>query len=221
MRYRERTGDGRLIEIARIEVGAAITAEPVIQFSMTGEIALREGNRHRTYAQGVYPAAGDDDWVALTVRNESDWAAMVEAMGAEAVRDDARFVTAAARQRNHDAFDALVTAWTSTLSADEAAAVLNARGVPAERVLTADRMYGIPQLDSRGFYQEIEHPITGSLRYPGWPMRFSPGPVRHHRMPPPTLGQHNDEILSYIGLSREEVAALEVAQVIGRRVLNL
>lgn len=221
LRHRERTGEGQLIEVAQIEVGAAVTAEAAIQFSMTGDIAPREGNRHRTYAQGVYPTAGVDDWVALSVRDESDWTALVEVMGADELRFDARFATTAARHENHDAFDVVVAAWTSTLPADEVAEVLAAHGVPAERVMTADRMYGIPQLDARRFYQEIEHPVTGSSRYPGWPMRFSPGPVGHHRTPPPTLGQHNAEILRHIGLSSEEITALEADQVIGRHVLNL
>jgi crotonobetainyl-CoA:carnitine CoA-transferase CaiB-like acyl-CoA transferase len=76
------------------------------------------------------------------------------------------------------------------------------------------------QLDVRGYYEELEHPITGAHRYPGWPFRISPGPERHHRTGSPTLGQHNDEILRNLGLSDDEVAALRAERVIGERVLN-
>ena len=68
LEHRRRTGEGQLIEVAQIEVGAAVTAEPVIEYSMTGKVRPREGNRHRTYAQGVYPARGQDEWVAISVR---------------------------------------------------------------------------------------------------------------------------------------------------------
>jgi crotonobetainyl-CoA:carnitine CoA-transferase CaiB-like acyl-CoA transferase len=94
------------------------------------------------------------------------------------------------------------------------------QGVPAERVITGDQMYDISQLDERGFYEEFERPISGAHRYPGWPFRITPGPARHHRMPAPTLGQHNDEILRGLGLSDDEVSALREQRVIGQRVLQ-
>ena len=60
LEHRRRTGEGQLIEVAQIEVGAAITAEPVIEYSMNGIVRLRDGNRQRAYCQGVYPTATDD-----------------------------------------------------------------------------------------------------------------------------------------------------------------
>ena len=92
--------------------------------------------------------------------------------------------------------------------------------MPAERVLAADRMYDVDQLDARGYYEDLKHPITGRHRYPGWPFRISPGPVRHHRMPSPTLGQHNAEVLASAGATAEEIATLREQRVIGERVLN-
>ena len=87
-------------------------------------------------------------------------------------------------------------------------------------MITGEQMYDIPRLDARGFYEEFERPISGAHRYPGWPFRITPGPVQHHRTAPPTLGQHNDEILCALGLSVKEVAALRDERIIGERVLN-
>jgi len=78
----------------------------------------------------------------------------------------------------------------------------------------------VDQLDARGFYEDLEHPLSGRQRFPGWPFRITPGPVRHHRAPSPTLGQHNDEVLRALGLSDDEVAALRDQRVIGERLLN-
>ncbi len=90
----------------------------------------------------------------------------------------------------------------------------------SSELLTPDRMYDIPQLDARGYYDELEHPITGSHRYPGWPLRLTPGPSRHHRFVPPTLGQHNEEILRSLGLDSDELADLREQRVIGESALN-
>ncbi len=194
LEHRRRTGEGRLIEIAQIEVAACVTAEPVIEYSMNGVVAPREGNRRRGYLQGVYPTSAEGCWVALSVP------------------DDPRV--------DHDVFDEMVAAWTRTRTAGDVVELLRAQGIPAERVVTGEGMYDIPQLQARGYYEEFEHPITGSHRYPGWPFRITPGPPRHHRGVPPTLGQHNEEILRDLGCSADELAALRAERVIGERVLN-
>jgi crotonobetainyl-CoA:carnitine CoA-transferase CaiB-like acyl-CoA transferase len=180
----------------------------VIDYSMNGVVRPREGNRRRGVRQGVYPTDGDDAWLALTVRDDSDSARLAEAMGRGDLPGD------------HDAFDEAVAAWTRSRNAADVVAALQERNVPAEAVTTAERMYDLPGLDVRGFYQEFGHPVTGRHRYPGWPLRITPGPARHHRFGAPTLGQHNTEILSGLGLSRDDLDALRRDQVIGERAMG-
>jgi crotonobetainyl-CoA:carnitine CoA-transferase CaiB-like acyl-CoA transferase len=220
LEHKRKTGQGQLIEVAQIEVGAAVTAEPVIEYSLTGRVPAREGNRHRSYAQGVYPAAGEDEWVAVSVRDDADWIATLEVIGRPELAEDPRFRTAEARRTNHDSFDNVLRQWTATQDPDQAADALRRHGVPAERLLTGDRMYDVDQLDARGFYNELQHPLSGRQRYPGWPFRITPGPLRHHLTPSPTLGQHNDEVLGALGLSDEEIEQLRQQKVIGDRLLN-
>jgi crotonobetainyl-CoA:carnitine CoA-transferase CaiB-like acyl-CoA transferase len=193
LEHRARTGVGQLVEIAQIEVAACLTAEPVIEYSMKGAVRPREGNRRRGFLQGVYPTADDEVWVALSVPEQPI---------------------------DHDVFDELVAAWTRSQTAATVVETLQAQGIPAELVITGDQMYGIAQLDARDYYEELEHPVTGPHRYPGWPFRITPGPRRHHRTAPPTLGQHNDEILRDLGLSARDVTGLRRQRVIGERVLN-
>jgi crotonobetainyl-CoA:carnitine CoA-transferase CaiB-like acyl-CoA transferase len=207
--HRRRTGEGQLIEVAQIEVGAAVTAEPVIEYSMNGVVTPREGNRQRGCRQGVYPTDSDDAWVAVSVRDDADWSRLVRAMDcADLPADD------------HDGFDEAVAAWTRTQSAANVVAALREHHIPAEEVTRPERMYELPGLDAREFYEDFEHAVTGHHRYPGWPFRITPGPARHHRFAPPTLGQHNDEILGGLGLSRDELDALRRDHVIGERVMN-
>ena len=220
LEHRRRTGEGQLIEIAQVEVTACVTAEPVIEFSMNGIVRPREGSRRRDCVQGVYPTTVDDAWVAISVRDDADWAQLATAMGRPELLDDARFSSADQRQLAHDDFDTVVAEWTRTHAAVEIVDALNARRVPAEQVLTPDRMYDIPQLDARGYYEEVEHPVTGLHRYPGWPFTMTPGPGRHHRFAPPTLGQHNDEILRRLGVTDDELEELRTRRVIGETALN-
>lgn len=196
LEHRARTGAGQLIEIAQIEVAAGVTAEPVIEYSMNGRTSPREGNRRRGYLQGVYPTVDDDVWVAVSVRDDGS------------------------HHLDHDVFDEMVAAWTRTQDAEAVMETLQKQGIPAERVITGDHMYEIAQLDSREYYEELDHPVTGPHRYPGWPFRITPGPHRHHRTAPPTLGQHNDEILRELGLSEQDLTDLRSRRIIGERVLN-
>jgi crotonobetainyl-CoA:carnitine CoA-transferase CaiB-like acyl-CoA transferase len=220
LEHRRRTGEGQLIEVAQIEVAACLAAEPVIEYSMNGVVRPREGNRRRGLVQGVYPTAGDDAWVALSVRDDTDWARLVDVMGRPELLDDPRFASAHHRELAHDEVDAYVGAWTRSRTAAQIVDILGAQHIPVERVLTPDRMYDMPQLDARGYYQELDHPITGPHRYPGWPFRLTPGPRRHHRCAPPTLGQHNEEILSGLGMTNGEIEALRAQRVIGEAALN-
>jgi crotonobetainyl-CoA:carnitine CoA-transferase CaiB-like acyl-CoA transferase len=217
LEHRRRSGEGQLIEIAQIEVGAAVAAEPVIEYSMNGRVRPREGNRQRGYRQGVYPTRTDGAWVALSVRDDGDWRRLSDAMGrADTLEDD--HPAGAHCAGAHDAFDDIVAAWTRTLAPAEIVTALQSVNIPAEEVLVGERMYELPQLQSRGYYEEFEHPVTGARRYPGWPFRITGGPVRHHRFPPPTLGQHNDEVLRGLGVSTDELAALRRSRVIGERL---
>jgi crotonobetainyl-CoA:carnitine CoA-transferase CaiB-like acyl-CoA transferase len=219
--HRRRTGEGQLIEVAQIEVGAAVSAEPLIEYSMNGFVRGREGNRHRSVAQGVYPASVADDWVAVSIRDDADWSALAAVMSRPELVGDSRFRTTALRLDNHDEFDEIVGGWTRGRTADEVVSALSASGIPAERVLTGDRMYEVPQLDARAYYQEINHPITGRLRYPGWPFHIRPGLRWPHRCSAPTLGQHNNEVLGQLGISDEELNELRAQRIIGEKVLNL
>jgi crotonobetainyl-CoA:carnitine CoA-transferase CaiB-like acyl-CoA transferase len=218
LEHRRRTGEGQLIEVAQIEVGAAVTAEPVIEYSMNGIVRPRDGNRQRGYCQGVYPTDTEGAWVAISARDHTDWLQLVDAMGRPELLKDARLATADDRAVAPDLFDDVVAAWTQTQNAANIVAALRERDVPAEELTTPERMYSVPELEARGYYEDFEHAVTGRHRYPGWPFRITPGPTRHHRFAPPTLGQHNGEILGGLGLSGDELAVLRRDRIIGERV---
>lgn len=187
---------------------------------MTGSVRPREGNRHREYAQGVYSTGNVDEWVALSVRHDDDWRAVLDAIDRPDLRDDPRFASAAARREHHDEFDEVLANWTCERTAEGVVATFGRHGVPAERLLTADRMYDVEQLDARGFYQDLDHSITGRQRFPR--LAFSHLAGTHT----PAQGRRADTRAAQrrgawsAGLSAQEIAALREQRVIGERVLN-
>jgi crotonobetainyl-CoA:carnitine CoA-transferase CaiB-like acyl-CoA transferase len=71
-------------------------------------------------------------------------------------------------------------------------------------------------LELRSFFEEVEHPVNGRAKLSTVPLRFSGGPDLFHRSPAPALGQHNQELLSEMGLTPVEIAELEADGVVGR-----
>ena len=94
---------------------------------------------------------------------------------------------------------------------------LVARGVPAAAVGDPRRVHECPQLEARGFYEEIDHAVVGRHLVSTWPFRWR-GIDRWLRSPAPTLGEHNAEVLTMLGLDDDAIAALAADGVIGTRM---
>lgn len=220
LEYRDNGGTGQLIELAQTEVVAAIAADQVMTFSTTGRVPRRLGNRSTDLApQGVYPCRGTDAWLALSIRDDEEWKRLVELMADAELAGDSDLETVAGRTANHDRIDQVVAAWTASRNPDETELQLRAIGIPAAVLLTPARMYDDPHLGAVGYYQTVDHPVSGQRRYPGWASRYSVGPPSHHRLAAPTLGQHNDEILrDELGLTEEQMSRLRERGVIGERI---
>jgi len=215
---RERTGEGSLVEVPLLETALNIGAEQVVEYTATGHVLRRNGNRGPVSApQGLYPCAEEGEYVAVAVPDDAAWGALRAVLGDPEWARDPGLASAEGRRAAHDAIDAELSAWTRQLGRDAAAERLSAAGVPAEAVVNAHFLMPHPQLEERGFFQTLEHPVTGKTRYPGFPMGFSAFPRELHRSPPPTLGQHNDEVLALLGLSPDEIAGLRERKVIGER----
>jgi crotonobetainyl-CoA:carnitine CoA-transferase CaiB-like acyl-CoA transferase len=215
--HRDRTGEAQQIEVAQVEAVAAMTAEQVIHHSLTGGLLTRTGNRSPEAApQGIYRTGGDDEWIAVTVRDTREWESLCGVIGRSDWANDSSLTTLAARQVRHGEIDAALSAWAETRSAPDGEAELVAAGVPAARLLKTDGFYLDPHLASRRHFRELDHEVCGPLLYPSWPLRFSTGPAEPYASGAPTLGRHNDEILrGVLGLSDTEIAELRAARVIG------
>jgi crotonobetainyl-CoA:carnitine CoA-transferase CaiB-like acyl-CoA transferase len=217
---RDRSGGGRLVETVMVEAALNAAAEQVVEFGSSGTVLRRDGNRGPVAApQGVYPCAGEDRWVAVAVATDDQWQRLGVALGEPAWTGRTDLATAVGRRAAHDFLDAELAAWTSGLEAGEVADLLSGHGVPAEVVVRSRDIAGNPQLRARALFEVEHHGVTGAHELPTLPFRYGRVAGWLHA-PSPTLGEHNDEVLSDIGLTAAEIEALREAGIIGDRVAS-
>jgi crotonobetainyl-CoA:carnitine CoA-transferase CaiB-like acyl-CoA transferase len=218
LEHRERTGEAQLVEVALIEPALNIAAEQVIEWTANGVLLERNGNRTPWAApQGVYRALESDWWVAISIETDTDWANLRAALGdPEWARDD-RFSTAAGRHAHHDELDEHLATWCAERPRDLAAETLIAAKVPAAPLNNAYFVGSTPHHQVRLFHQWMQHEVAGWTPYMSFPFRWN-GEFLPFGRPAPMLGEHNHEVLSEVlGLSDDEIAALEADKVIGTR----
>jgi crotonobetainyl-CoA:carnitine CoA-transferase CaiB-like acyl-CoA transferase len=223
LEHRTQTGEGQEVELSMLDMAANLVAEQVIEHSVYRHLMVRQGSRAPHAApQGSYASNEPDQWVALSIPNDEQWRALCDALGESPLARDDRFRTASGRREFHDLIDVKLSAWFANQSVDRALGILRSAGVPAERVVHAYEVDLDPQMNARGFWEAVEHPVAGKLRYPGWPMQFSERIDPWYRHPAPLLGQHNEEVLcGELGLSSEDLATLRKANVVGDRPRGL
>ncbi|MFP6639159.1 MAG: CoA transferase, partial [Myxococcota bacterium] len=216
---REQSGRGHLIECSMIEGALNVTAEQVTEFTAYGNQMERQGNRSPEAApQGLYPCRGhhvseNPQWLALSVATEKQWTSLLEWLRHP---DWARHVESdlVSRRSAQDELDAGLRGVFEKLSLEACVEQLVAAGVPAARVVDPRTLSEHPQLISRGFVEELEHPVVGRLATMSAPFRYAS--VDHWlKTAAPTLGQHNAEILGELGLDADQIETLRRDKVIG------
>lgn len=150
LRARDRTGVGQFIDMAQGEAGMANLGEAVLEYTLNGRVLGPTGNRDRVMApHGIYPAAGEDAWIAIAVESERAWEALCTALGAGGLAQDPRFRTMYRRLRAADALDAAIGALTAAFEVHALALRLQEAGVAAYPVLDTYGVVADPQLAHR------------------------------------------------------------------------
>lgn len=219
---RERTGRGQYIEAGQRNVLLGLIGDALVAQQL-GQEPVRTGNRsHLIAPQGVYRCRADTDshdtdaWVAISVVTDAQWRALCEVIGQSEFADSGEFDDVQARRDAHDEIDRVIGEWAASHGAQEAGALLQAAGVPASPVLTADGLRDDPHLQDREFLQGVAHPSLGrvTLTRPAWRIRG----VEREMTAAPGLGEHNRDVLGRIlGLDEARIDELERSGVLGNR----
>lgn len=205
--HRQRTGEGQFIDMAQTEGAAFLAGEHYLEGPLTGHPARARGNAV-AYAcpHGVFPAAGSDRWIAIAVVDDGDWERLCRVVGWTL---EPALATLAQRLAAREALEARLAAWTARYDAEEAAALLQAGGVSAMPVQSADDHRADAHLASRGAIVTVEHPEIGPERHVGNPLRMG----RTRGTPTsasPCLGADTADVLGrWLGLDAGTIAGLE------------
>ncbi|WP_407559349.1 CoA transferase [Mycobacterium paraintracellulare] len=222
--FAERTGKGQLVELPMLETVLNATAIQAIESEVFGVTLSRRGNRgHGTAIQNIYRCAGDkDDWIAVTIRDDAQWHALVDVMDRPAWCRDEVLSTVAGRRQRADEIDARLAEWFVRQTLEPTVERLAGAGIPAAPVVSPSLVTDNPQLRERGFFEALHHGSTGLGLYPCPPFALLDGQDHWLLRPPPKLGEHNEEILrDRCGLTDEELTRLAASGVIGTRPKGL
>jgi formyl-CoA transferase len=155
-----------------------------------------------------------DGWMIIAVGNDSQFRQFVKAGGQEQLADDARFADNPSRVAHRSILVSLLTEMTKTKTKNDWIATLEKANVPCGPINDLKEVFENEQVVSRQVELQVPHPTAGTMKLVASPMKLSATPVEV-RMPPPTLGQHTDEVLrDRLGLSAEAISALRQKQAI-------
>lgn len=207
---REKTGQGERIDISMQDSCFSLIMDEALDLHLSLGIPMRTGNRNPRLAPwNLYAAV--DGHLAICVATNEQWAAFLEAIGREDLKEDPRFKNQEGRFKNSDAVEIVVKEWLKGLTQEGALRTLRAKKVPCDAVPEIPEVLEDPQLKARGMMPELLHPQSGptGLRAAGFPVHFSERPGGYSS-PAPSIGQHNQEVYGGIlGISDAEMEKMK------------
>lgn len=197
LRARDATGRGQHVETSLFEAALGLSVWETTEYWATGRAPHAHGSAHRLNAP--YQAFRTRDGrVVLAALTATQWTRLCEALERPALATDPRFADNGARMAN---LPALVDALEDALSArgtDAWVERLLAAGVPAAPLHDYAQVFADPHTVARRMVEEVEHPVEGTIKTLGFPLKMGATPLRVRR-PPPLLGEHNAEVLGELG----------------------
>ncbi|MEE3134142.1 MAG: CoA transferase [Pseudomonadota bacterium] len=219
--HRQKTGEGQWVDLACSESALTLHGPALLDWTINANPMRRDGSPHSNRNQwppmaphGIYPTLGNDEWVAIACRNESDWDALCSVIQRPWSTDKA-FATLEDRLNHQDALDQHLSDWTQDQTKYEIETALQNVRVPVAAVLTPEeRIDRDPATGSFGLWPTVQHREMGEVRVDGQPVHFSKTDweMTHGA---PCLSEHTMDVLTRVlGYSEEEVTQLTAEGVI-------
>ena len=210
---REKLGVGQKIDTSLLEAEVACLINVGSNYLVEGNIPRRWGNAHPSIVP-YQSFKTEDGYLVIGVASEGIWRRFCQAIGRAEWADDSRFEKNSNRVENRSLLIGLLAEIFLSRSTDEWLKLLNSAEVPCAPVQTVDQVFKAPQVLHREMLVQVEHPTAGTVRMAGIPVKFSLTPASV-RLPPPLLGQHNEEVLeSWLGIDDKEISELKRKTVI-------
>ncbi|MFV0278752.1 MAG: CoA transferase, partial [Parahaliea sp.] len=218
LEQRRRSGEGGWLDVSQAEAGVQLLAPYIAKYSIDGEIIELRGNRDPQLAPNAVFAclsdSGAQAWIAISVRDDSDWRKLAQCLGVAALDQDERFATLAGRKAHEDELEQLLD---EALSGREALALeraLQALGLPAHRVVSSQDMAGDEHLAARGYFVRMPRDGGGACVVESARYLLSDTPARVERSAP-GFGRDKLHVLkTLLNYSDGRIEALDAAGVL-------
>ena len=205
-RYRTKTGS--VIDVNLYNTGIFLLANVASNYLISGAEAKRYGNGHPNIVPYNLFKCGEGSLV-ISVGNDGQFKQFSESVGHIEWITDARFAKNANRVENRNQIEQLIEEALSSNSADYWYNVLKDSGIPVAVVRTVSQSLSHPQTLENGMVVEIQHSTAGLIKSLGLPIKIDNVRGRKNNMPPPLLGEHNNEILKgFLGMTKAEINEL-------------
>ena len=214
LHYRDRTGQGQYLDLSMAEMVTTMMPEAMMDFLMNGRDQAAIGNRDESMApHGVFPAAGDDKWIAIAIASDDEFAQLCEVLGAPSMASDPKFSRLYGRLANVEELEREIAARTRTHARDELVMKLRARDLAAGPVYSTPEVINDPVFSESSMLVNLKHGEVGERVVPGLAARFSAIDLEYRGAP--MIGEHTDEVMrELLGYSAAEVARLKEAKVL-------
>jgi crotonobetainyl-CoA:carnitine CoA-transferase CaiB-like acyl-CoA transferase len=201
--YRERTGEGQFIDVALLDSIMPLMGWVVANLKIGGQQPVLMGNDNFTAApSGVFKTK--DGFINIAANKQEQWESVADVLGVPELKTDTRFRERDARKKNRKELTPLLNAKLAQKETAVWVDELNKHDVPAGTILTLDGALKQEQVKHRNVFGKVTVDGIGELELFNLSAKFSktPGIVE---TPPPTLGQHTNDILASIGYTNEEI----------------
>jgi crotonobetainyl-CoA:carnitine CoA-transferase CaiB-like acyl-CoA transferase len=206
---RERKGKGLLIDISEWEAFTSLLFEQTGYYSD----GVLVSERKRDPSAGITAAGGliwclpcSDGWIIISPREDHQFKRWSEVMGGPEWTSREVFSTPEGRKEHAWEIHDLSASWTVTQKKDEVFKRAQEKKVPCFPISLMKDLLRLEQLEHRGFWITMEHPLIKGLKYPGLPMKTN-GESESFR-PAPLLGEHTSEVCRELGISSEKLKTL-------------
>ena len=202
VRHRRRSGVGQRLDVSLQEALTFTNSSSIARYTLENRMGRRPGAK--TYAGAVTNIyrCKDGRYVHFTANLPHMWRELTQSWMPGTVLSEPRWEDVAYRDARSDEASAVVAEFISGFTADEFVAEAQRRHLSAAPLNTVGEFVDCEQVAARHWLQEIEHPVIGRYRAPGFPMRLSGTPMRVRR-PAPLLDQHREEVLAELEQGRE------------------
>ncbi|MEE2688919.1 MAG: CoA transferase [Pseudomonadota bacterium] len=213
------TGEGQRVETSLLGALVGLLSVQGQRYLSNGDVPGQTGNDHPTiYPYGVFEAK--DGPLNVATAREEHWQRLCKVMDIEELLSVPEYADNSRRIENKSNLRKILNDHFRTRDAIDWTKDLMEGGVPAGPVYSLDKVFNDPQVAAQGMVEGIDHPTIGTLDLLANPIKMEAFEGQSVRLPPPLIGEHNEQVLADYGFSAKEIADLASANAIGAEKLE-